>query len=111
MLRLVRLFMVPDAAAGTRSGAACASARRTTSTMRCEVSTFPPATAAGGRAFTIVPLGAITSMGRIKPAGAGKTSPHKNPKKDKHAGEGNPGAAVHPPPTRRTAPGEVPTKK
>ena len=49
--------MVPEAAAGIRSGIACASARSRTSTMRCEVSTFPPATAAGGRAFTTVPDG------------------------------------------------------
>ena len=44
---MVRLFMVPDEAAGMRSGIACASARSSTSTMRCEVSTLPPATAAG----------------------------------------------------------------
>ena len=42
--------------------------------MRCEVSTFPPATAAGGRAFTTVPAGAITSIGRIRPAVAGTSS-------------------------------------
>src|SRR5439155_1009842 len=41
---MVRLFMVPDAAAGMRSGTACARARRSASTIRCEVSTFPPAT-------------------------------------------------------------------
>ena len=37
-----------------------ASAPRTTSVMRCEVSTFPPATAEGRRALTIVPAGAIS---------------------------------------------------
>ena len=40
--------MVPELAAGMRSGSACASARRSVSTMRCDVSTLPPATAAGG---------------------------------------------------------------
>ena len=40
--------MVPALAAGTRAGTACANARSSTSTIRCEVSTFPPATAAGG---------------------------------------------------------------
>ena len=45
---MVRLFMVPELAAGMRSGSAGASARMSVSTMRCEVSTLPPATAAGG---------------------------------------------------------------
>ena len=36
--------------------------------MRCDVSTFPPATAAGECAFTTVPEGAITRIGRINPA-------------------------------------------
>ena len=49
--------MVPALAAGTRSGTACASARSSTSTMRCEVSTLPPATAAGGSASTMLPAG------------------------------------------------------
>jgi len=44
-------------AAGIRNGMARASARSSVSTMRCEVFTFPPATAAGSRAFTIVPSG------------------------------------------------------
>ena len=49
--------MVPALAAGMRSGSACASAPSTTSTMRCEVSTLPAATARGGRALTIDALG------------------------------------------------------
>src|SRR5258706_4306749 len=68
---MVRLFIVPEAAAGMRSGIAWASALRSTSTMRCEVSTLPPATAAGGLALTTVPAGAITLIGRIRPAVAG----------------------------------------
>ena len=64
---MVKLFIVPEAAAGMRSGMACANARSSTSTMRCDVSTFPPATAAGGRAFTMVPSGAMTWIGRIRP--------------------------------------------
>ena len=39
--------MVPLHAAATRAGMACDSAPSTTSTMRCEVSTLPPATALG----------------------------------------------------------------
>ena len=60
--------MVPLLAAGTRPGSARANAPSTTSTMRCEVSTLPAATAAGGRAFTTVPAGAVTSSGRNAPA-------------------------------------------
>ena len=44
---MVRLFIVPELAAGMRPGRAAASARKRVSTTRCEVSTFPPATAAG----------------------------------------------------------------
>jgi hypothetical protein len=41
------LFIDPQLAAGTRSGNTAASARSSSSTMRCDVSTLPPATAAG----------------------------------------------------------------
>jgi len=44
-----------------RSGAALDNAPRTTSVIRCEVSTLPAAIAAGRRAFTTVPSGAITA--------------------------------------------------
>src|SRR5688500_10375791 len=67
----MRLFIVPCPAAGTRPGNACASAPRHTSAIRCETSTLPAPTAAGGRAFTIVPAGAITRTGRIAPPLAG----------------------------------------
>ena len=60
--------MVPELAAGMRSGNACASARSSVSTMRCEVSTLPPATAAGGAAFTMVRSGRNHRTGRINPA-------------------------------------------
>ena len=53
--------MVPLLAAGTRPGSARANAPSTASTMRCEVSTLPAATAAGGRAFTTDPAGAATT--------------------------------------------------
>ena len=66
--------MVPALAAGTRSGTAFASARISTSTIRCEVSTFPPATAAGGRAFTIEPSGACSVSARRIPSVAGASS-------------------------------------
>ncbi len=65
---MVRLFMVPELAAGMRPGRAEASARNKVSTIRCDVSTFPPATAAGAMAFTMVPSGAITRTGRMRPA-------------------------------------------
>src|SRR5437867_9696913 len=54
-----------------RSGIARASALNKTSTIRCDVSTLPPATEAGGFALTTVPGGAITVIGSIKPALAG----------------------------------------
>ncbi len=72
---MVRLFMVPWDAAGTRWGAAWARAPRITSTMRWEVSTLPPATAAGGRASTTVPGVVRTSTGRRQPALAGMSRP------------------------------------
>ena len=62
------LFIVPWLAAGSRSGSACASAPSTTSVMRCDASTLPPATADGRTALTIVPAGAITSTTRPMPA-------------------------------------------
>ena len=60
-----RLFMVPALAAGIPSGERPGEARRsTTSTMRWRGLDVPRAeTAAGGRAFTIVPSGATTSRG------------------------------------------------
>src|SRR5277367_1351044 len=63
--------MVPALAAGTRAGTAFASARSSTSTMRCEVSTLPPATGAGGRASTMLPGGVTNVSGRRMPAVAG----------------------------------------
>src|SRR5262245_55382524 len=48
-----------------------ARAENTASTMRLEVSTLPPATAAGERALTRVPGGATTSTGANAPAEAG----------------------------------------
>src|ERR1043165_1152038 len=45
---IVRLFIVPWLAAGIRSGTAWANALNNTSTMRCDISTFPPATDPGG---------------------------------------------------------------
>src|SRR5437879_5309506 len=44
------LFIVPWLAAATRSGTACANAPKIASQIRCEPSTFPAPTAAGGRA-------------------------------------------------------------
>ena len=66
--------MVPDDAAGMRSGAALARAPSSTSVMRCEVSTLPAAIAAGGSALTTVPSGAITRIGRNSPAVDGTSS-------------------------------------
>ena len=43
----------------------------TTSTIRLDVSVFPPTTAAGGRAFTRHPSGATTSTGTNAPPDAG----------------------------------------
>ena len=65
------MFIVPCDAAPTRSGTAAASARRHTSAIRWLTSTLPAPTAAGKRAATSVPTGAITSTGRIAPALAG----------------------------------------
>ena len=65
---MVTLFMVPWLSAGTRSGAATANARNTVSTIRCEVSTLPPATAAPFAAFTTEPGGAITVTGPKHPS-------------------------------------------
>ena len=42
--------------------------------MRWLVSTFPPATAAGGMALTMVPGGAVTVTGFMRPAVAGASS-------------------------------------
>ena len=66
--------MVPWLAAGMRSGSACASAPSTTSTMRCEVSTLPAATAAGGAALTSEFSGARTWTGAKQPAFMGTSS-------------------------------------
>src|SRR5438445_610450 len=51
-----------------------ASARNTVSAMRCDVSTFPAATALGLRAFTRHPGGAVTSMARGTPPFMGTSS-------------------------------------
>jgi len=64
-------------AAGTLSGTACPRARSRTSTIRCDASTLPPATAAGMRAFTIVPSGASTVTAFIRPAVAGASSANR----------------------------------
>ncbi len=69
-----RLFMVPLEAAGISSGAACASAPSTTSVTRCDISTLPAAMAAGASAFTTVPSGACTRIGRRMPAVNGTSS-------------------------------------
>jgi hypothetical protein len=69
-----RLFIVPWLAAGMRSGSACASAPSTTSTMRCEVSTLPAATAAGDCALTRQSAGASTVTGAKQPAFMGTSS-------------------------------------
>jgi hypothetical protein len=61
------LFIVPLDAAGTLPGMALASAPSRTSVIRWEVSTFPPATAAGGRALTTLPSGATSRMGLNRP--------------------------------------------
>jgi hypothetical protein len=58
------LFIVPWLAAGITSGSAFDSAPRTASTMRCDVSTFPAATARGGPALTTVRSGSVTVTGR-----------------------------------------------
>jgi hypothetical protein len=63
------LFIVPWPCAGT--GSARPKAARTTSTIRLEVSVLPAATAAGERAFTRQPSGAVTRTGANAPAEAG----------------------------------------
>ena len=60
--------MVPALAAAIRSGTAFARAPKTTSVIRCEVSTLPAAMAAGSAALTTDLSGAITLMGRSKPS-------------------------------------------
>ena len=72
---MVKLFMVPRLAAGIRSGRAWASAPSTTSTIRCEVSTLPPATAWGGSASRMLPLGTTTRTGANAPLLAGMSAP------------------------------------
>src|SRR3989442_3283366 len=65
---IVTLFIVPWLWAGTVSASGSDSARNRTSTIRCEVSTFPAATAAGGRGLTKLPSFAKTRRGRSAPA-------------------------------------------
>ena len=60
---MVRLFIVPDAAAGIRAGIACAKARSKVSVMRCEASTFPPATAAEIRGLAIAAFDVLGGAG------------------------------------------------
>ena len=69
------LVFVPLLAAGTRPGSARASAPSATSTTRCEVSTLPAPTAAGGRGFTTLPSGAISSSTRKSPSLTGRSPP------------------------------------
>jgi len=59
--------MVPLEAAGTSSPGTLDSVPYTASTTLCEVSTFPAATAAGGRAFSRLPGGAQTFIGSMEP--------------------------------------------
>ena len=61
---MVMLFMVPEEAAGMRSGSACASAPSATSVMRWEVSTLPAETARGGPAATTERSGSVKRTGR-----------------------------------------------
>src|SRR5205085_9070010 len=77
---MVKLFIVPWLAAGILLGNAWCKALNKTSTMRCDVSTFPPATDAGCVALTIVPRGATTSIGSTNPALAGTSPPIKQRK-------------------------------
>jgi hypothetical protein len=62
------LLIVPPLHAGTRPGAASASACSTTSALRVLVSTLPPETAAGRRGLSRHPSGANTSTGRKQPS-------------------------------------------
>ncbi len=62
---------MPCDAAPRVPGMASESAPRHTSATRWLTSTFPAPTAAGGRAATIVPAGAMTSTGRNAPPLAG----------------------------------------
>jgi hypothetical protein len=59
--------MVPELAAGIRSGAPSPARPRITSVMRCEVSTLPAAMAAGSPAFTTLPLRRDHAIGRSSP--------------------------------------------
>ena len=79
------LFIVPCDAAPSRPGSAWASAPKQTSATRWLTSTLPAPTAAGGRAFTIVPGGAITVTGRSAPPLAGSVGSSADPQ-----GEGRP---------------------
>jgi hypothetical protein len=63
----VVLFIVPCERAGIKSGRAAANALRSTSVIRCDVSTFPAATAAGGRALTTLPSGSSRETADIEP--------------------------------------------
>ena len=65
--------MVPCPCAGTGIPPP-ASARNTASAMRCDVSTFPAATALGERAFTRHPAGAVTRTARDTPPLVGMSS-------------------------------------
>ena len=65
----MKLFIVPCPCAGTGLNAAIASITR--SATRLEVSTLPAVTAAGGRAFSSEPSGALISTGRQAPAEGG----------------------------------------
>ena len=101
------LFIVPCDAAPTRSGTASASARRHTSAMRWLTSTLPAPTAAGKRAATNVPSGAITETGRIVPALAGSVGSRRAPQGERHAGDGHRLHRVHVAGRLRIRPGEV----
>ena len=67
----VTLFIVPWPWAGT--GIAEPRAAKRQSTIRQEVSTFPAATAAGGRALTSEPSGAVTVTGAKAPPEEGRS--------------------------------------
>ena len=67
------LFIVPCPCAGTSSPAS-ASAANIVSARRCDISTFPAATAAGHFAFTAHPSGASSSIARAMPSFVGTSS-------------------------------------
>ena len=72
---MIILFIVPWDEAGIRSGRAWLMAASSTSVIRWEVSTLPPATPRWGRGSTRLPASVITRTGRRQPWLAGASSP------------------------------------